>query len=232
MSTIIEVNESILGEFAHREDAEAVADALIAKGWPVLYTEDSKPTWTFESLADYRRFGRDYEAAVDALSRAGSLQIRWGCDCKEMQDEPCPHGDDPRKDVPRPEELPLEELWGWALRKAMEKHYPGLQDAIDCYINALYGALAFGVMLEEKTGVASASGLWLRRRWENRNDSGGGLRTYDRHLEEFAQLVDHASHDAYFSELIARTAGSIDNLESCGECEGFKGLDCRCKARA
>lgn len=231
MTTKIEINESVLGEFAHREDALAVAQELQSKGWQITYLFEGNPAWQFESLADYRRFGRDFEAAVDAHGRAGSLHVQWGCDCAEMQDEPCPHGDDPMRDRPRPEERPLEELYGWALRRAMEKHYPGLGDWIQGNVDALYGALAFGLMLEEKTGVTSASGLWLRRKWENPNDS-GGLRTYDKCIQDFAEMVHHAADDAWFSELIARTAGSIDKLEKCSKCDGFVGIDCRCKARA
>lgn len=100
--TTIEMHESILGEFAHRGDAKQVAQLLEGMGWKVtLVGEDAPPgadalRWQFDSLADYRRFQRDFELVRDNLSRAGRLRVAWACDCEDDDSfEPCPHGDDP-----------------------------------------------------------------------------------------------------------------------------------------
>lgn len=227
MNTIIEMHESIIGEFAGRGDAEAVGLALLEMGWPVMYSEGGAPRWKFASLAEFRRFQIDFEEVRDNLSRAGSLRVSWGCDCDERHTVVCPHGKDPRAVLEQQPQPPLEELWGWVLREAMEKQYPGLARWIENMVDCLYGALAFGHRLEEKTGVASAMGLWLRREWSQRN--GGGLCTYDQHIGEFARFVDFASHDAWFSQWLAKDKVKLDDLQQCPVCGDLIGFGCRCE---
>ncbi|MFW6184883.1 MAG: hypothetical protein ACOC8X_13880 [Chloroflexota bacterium] len=226
---MIELHESILGEFAHQEDARAVGQALQARGWPVTYSDEGTPRWQFESLADYRRFERDFEAVRDELSGAGSLRINWGCDCAEDGFDPCPHGLDPVAEA-QGAQRPLEELYGWALRTAMEKHYPGLRGWVERSVDCVYGALAFAYLLEEKTGVTSASGQWLRRQWHLQQHE-GGLRTYDRHIDDFASFVHVAGDDAWLSEYLARHKITMDDVQQCRVCGDLIGLGCRCEEK-
>ena len=228
--TTIEISETILGPFARPEDAQAMGQGLVEKGWPVVYLnpDAGEPNWHFDTLADYRRFMADFEAAVDERSPAVAMSVSWACDCEDHE-APCPHGDDPRAGglldpAARP---PLDELYGLELRKAVDDLYPGLRDWLRTAVDCLFGAVAFGHQLADQDGApSSAAILWLREEWPGRR---GQLETYDRLLQDLAALATFATHDAWLSEQLAAAGLAPTDVGWCETCEEMTLLFCKCK---
>jgi hypothetical protein len=119
----------------------------------------------------------------------------------------------------------LQDLYGRELRKRIEQYYPGLGRWIAAEVDALYGALAFGLQWQDRTGLPGAAGQWLQRHGPGRDE---GLVGYDQALRDFAQLVDFAADDAWLSELLASRGLKLEELHSCARCGGFVELNCLC----
>lgn len=218
MNTIIEMHESIIGEFASRKDAEAVGLALVDRGWPVMYSEGSAPRWQFANLAEMHRFQRDFDQVLDSLSRAGSLRVRWGCDCDELQEAECSHGGQ------------QEEMTPARIRREVEATYPGFAGRVEALVQSLYNAVWFGKTLESLTGETSATGLFLRSgKWQ------APAGTDVKQLDVAAALFDFAEHDAAFEAMWSGAGHELEELERlprCRTCDGWLAIGCRCEGAA
>lgn len=105
-----------------------------------------------------------------------------------------------------------------------EKRYPGISRHIELAIGCLYGALAFGIDYEQALGETGAAGMWLTRHLGKADP----WQKYDQALSDFARLVDFASDDASFSELLAHKRIEVTDLEKCATCGRLRPLDCAC----